>query len=75
VASGDSREDKSQALASIYDFIKLLITLATGTVVLSATFLDSFYKDRGLSLLISRVLMGVAVVFWIVRGGSIHPTA
>jgi hypothetical protein len=71
VASGDSREDKSQALVSIYDFIKLLITLATGTVVFSATFLDSFYKDRGLSLLIiSWVLMVVSVVFGLFAAGQ-----
>jgi hypothetical protein len=55
-------EDQRQALQGVVDYTKLLITLATGTVVISATFLDKFYagEDKGL-LIAGWVLLGVSV--------------
>jgi hypothetical protein len=50
--TGDEK-DRRHALDGITDFTKLLITLATGTIVLSATFLEKFYKGHSLALLIA----------------------
>jgi hypothetical protein len=59
-----SDEDRRRALDSIYDYIKTLITLATGTVALSATFLaKDMPHSKGVWWLISS---------WIVLGAKIN---
>lgn len=68
-ALNEERDNKLRALDAIQGLTKLLITLATGTVVLSATFLDNFYAGKSLALLIiawgclgASVLVGVVAL-------------
>lgn len=63
--------DRRKALDGIFDFTKLLISLATGTVVLSATFLEKFYKGVALNLLIaSWASLGASVVLGLIAAGA-----
>lgn len=66
-----SETDRRSALAAIDDFTKLLITLATGTVALSATFLSQFYRGRDLTLLVLAWLsLGVSILAGSLAHGS-----
>jgi MFS family permease len=66
-----TEEDRRHALDAIADFTKLLITLATGTVVLSATFLEKFYKGHSLTLLIaSWAVIGLSVALGVIAFGQ-----
>jgi hypothetical protein len=64
-------DDQREALKGAVDYTKLLITLATGTVVISATFLDKFYagKDSGL-LIAAWIVLGVSVVVGFLAHGE-----
>jgi hypothetical protein len=55
-------DDRREALKGAVDYTRLLTTLATGAVVLSATFLDKFYAGRDVGLLIAS---------WVVLGASV----
>lgn len=56
-------DDLKTALGAAVDYAKLLVTLATGTVVLSATFLDKFYFGRSLWLLVAAwSLLGLSIL-------------
>jgi hypothetical protein len=64
--------DRKKALDSINDYNKTLITLATGTVALSATFLGtSLYHGASLdSLIASWIVLGVSVFMGLLGLGS-----
>lgn len=69
--NGGTEEDRRDALDAIADFTKLLVSLATGTVVLSATFLETFYEGRSINLLItSWSLTGLSVLLGVVAFGQ-----
>jgi hypothetical protein len=70
-------EDLRKALEAFAEYNKLLITLATGTVVLSATFLEKFYTGKSLHLLIaSWSSLGLSVVLGVITlGESINQLA
>jgi hypothetical protein len=67
-----SDEDRRKALDSIYDYNKTLITLATGTVALSATFLgkDLFHGKAVSWLIASWIVLLVSIVIGIVGLGE-----
>lgn len=57
-------DDRREALSAAVEYAKLLVTLTTGTVVLSATFLDKFYFGTSLwLLLVAWALLGVSILF------------
>lgn len=62
----NDQQEHSQhpVLDAIVGFMKLEITLATGSVVLSATFLDSIYRGHSIwSLIVAWVLFGLSIIF------------
>jgi hypothetical protein len=64
-------EDRRKAIDAISDYNKLLISLATGTIVLSATFLEKFYRGTSLHLLIlAWAALGLSVVFGLFSYGE-----
>jgi hypothetical protein len=64
-------EDLRKALDSFSDYNKLLITIATGTVALSAVFLKDIYKGVALTYLIwSWALLGVSFFLGVVAVGQ-----
>jgi hypothetical protein len=64
-------EDRRRALSGAVDYTKLLTTLATGTIVLTATFLGEFYAGHMLSLLIaSWAALGLSVLAGLVAFGE-----
>lgn len=68
--SGD-RDDLRKALDAIYDYNKTLITVATGSVALSATFLKDLYQGRSIHLLaISWIVLGVSVLAGMIGMGG-----
>lgn len=70
-------DDRRRALQGAVDYTKLLTTLATGTVVLTATFLDQFYSGHCIGLLIcSWVALALSVAAGLIAiGESIHQLA
>src|ERR687890_1659209 len=64
--------DRRKALDSIYDYNKTVITIATGTVALTATFLGKdLYRGTALPLIIaSWVCLGASILFGIVVMGA-----
>jgi hypothetical protein len=64
--------DRRKALDSIYDYIKTLITLATGTIAVSATFLgkDVPHSKSVDWLIASWVVLGISIVIGIVGMGE-----
>jgi len=65
-------EDRRKALDSIYDYIKTLITLATGTIALSATFLaKDMPHSKGVWWLISSwIVLGASILMGIIGMGQ-----
>jgi hypothetical protein len=65
-------EDRRKALDSIYDYNKTLITLATGTIALSATFLgkDVPHSKGANWLIASWVVLLVSLVIGIIGMGQ-----
>ena len=65
-------EDRRKALDSIYDYIKTLITLATGTVALSATFLakDMPHSNGVRWLVASWIVLGASICAGIIGMGQ-----
>jgi len=67
-----SEDDLRKALDAISDYIKTLITIATGSVALSATFLANLYHGRAISVLVSAwSVLGISVVFGLVAIGEV----
>lgn len=67
-----SLDDRRKALDAISDYVKTLITIATGSVALSATFLKDLYHGRALSLLVwAWSLLGASVLFGLVAIGGV----
>jgi hypothetical protein len=65
------RQDRREALKGAVDYTKLLTTLATGAVLLSATFLDKFYAGRLIGLLIaSWIVLGLSVLAGLIAVGE-----
>lgn len=63
--------DLRKALDSVYDYNKSLITVATGTVALSATFLKDLYAGEALGLLIAAwTTLGVSVFAGMIGMGA-----
>lgn len=64
--------DLRKALDSIYDYVKTLITLATGTIALSATFLSKdLFNERAASWLVaSWIVLLVSILMGIVGMGQ-----
>lgn len=63
--------DLRKALDSVYDYNKALITVATGTVALSATFLKDLYAGEALGLLIAAwTTLGVSVFAGMIGMGA-----
>jgi hypothetical protein len=64
--------DRRKALDSIYDYTKTVITVATGTVALTATFLGKdLYQGTSLGLIVaSWTCLGVSILFGIVGMGT-----
>src|SRR4051794_34756389 len=64
--------DRRKALDSIYDYNKTVITIATGTVALTATFLGKdLYQGTALPFIIlSWVCLGASILFGIVVMGA-----
>jgi hypothetical protein len=61
----------AKALGTIDDYTKLLITLATGVLTLSATFLGGFYRGHDFhQLRVGWVLLGISIVAGIFARGS-----
>jgi hypothetical protein len=55
-------DDRRKALDSVYEYNKTLITVATGTIALSATFLKDLYAGKALGVLIaSWILLALSV--------------
>jgi hypothetical protein len=68
---GDPQSGSAKALSVIDDYTKLLIVLATGVVVLSATFLSNFYRGYDLwSIVLSWVFCGVSVLVGLMARGA-----
>src|SRR3712207_581915 len=67
-----SENDRRKALDSIYDYNKTLITLATGTIALSATFLgEELYRGVALPFVIwSWATLGMSVLVGVVGLGA-----
>jgi hypothetical protein len=67
-----SEDDRRKALDSVYDYNKTLITLATGTLALSATFLakDLYYGEGQSWLVWSWGLLGLSILFGLVGLGA-----
>ncbi len=67
---GDA-DDRREALKGAVDYTKLLTTLATGAVVLTATFLDDLYAGRSIELLIiSWIAFGLSVLAGLIAFGE-----
>lgn len=67
-----SDDDKRAAVSAISDYTKLLITLATGAVALSATFLSQFYRGHWLAGLVwSWSLLGGSIFFGAIAIGAV----
>jgi hypothetical protein len=63
--------DLGKALDSVYDYNKTLITVATGTVALSATFLKDLYVGEALGLVIAAwITLGLSVFAGMVGMGA-----
>ncbi|HKP88510.1 MAG TPA: hypothetical protein VJT75_00910 [Thermoleophilaceae bacterium] len=65
-------QDVRSAIAVVADMARLLITIATGAVVLSATFLEKFYAGESLELLeASWVVFGFCILMGYVSLGEV----
>jgi hypothetical protein len=63
--------DRREALRTTVAYTTLLTTLATGTIVLSATFLDKFYTGHDIGLLIaSWAILGISILAGLVAIGD-----
>jgi uncharacterized membrane protein len=59
-----SEDDRRSALRAIADLTKIQMSLSTGAILVSATFLNDFYNDKGLPLLmVSWLLFVISIVF------------
>jgi len=69
--NGGDPADRREALKGAVDYTKLLTTLATGTVVLTATFLGQFYSGHHIGRLIaSWIVLGASVLAGLVAFGE-----
>jgi hypothetical protein len=66
-----SGEDLRKALDAISDYNKTLITIATGTVALTATFLKDLYHGHSINFVVAAwIVLGVSVLAGMISMGD-----